>query len=124
MPVGTAWHAVEMDAVREVVRAAPTTPVPFGPSWLLGLANLRGEILPIVDSGEALGGDRVEDPTHLVVVEVARGKAALAATGAPTPIALGEPSGRSERRGARGRYTLDGDRIASLLDLDALVSSR
>jgi chemotaxis signal transduction protein len=91
---------------------------------LVGLANLRGEILPVVDSAEALGGERVNEPTHLVVVEVARGKAALAATGAPTPIELGEPSGRSERRGGRGRYTLDGDKIASLLDLDALVGTR
>jgi len=108
--------------VREVVRAAPTTPVPFGPAWLVGLTNLRGEIVPVVDGGEALGGDRIQDPTHLVVVEVARGKAALAATGAPMPTALGEPSGRSERRGGRGHYTLDGDKVASLLDLDALVS--
>ena len=122
VPVGAAWHAVEMGAVREVVRTTTTTPVPNSPSWLIGLANLRGEIVPVVDSAIALGDAPVEDPSHLVVVETSQGKAALAATGAPTTIDLGEPSGASERRGGRGRYTLD-DRVASLLDLDALVSA-
>ena len=122
VPVGAAWHAVEMAAVREVVHAAPTMPVPFGPSWLVGLVNLRGEIVPVVDSGEALGGERVDAPTHLILVDVPGGKAALAASGPPMPTALGEPSGASEHHGGRGRYTIDDDRVASLLDLDALWS--
>ncbi|MEY2571514.1 MAG: purine-binding chemotaxis protein CheW [Acidimicrobiaceae bacterium] len=122
LPVGGAWHAVELLSVREVVCTTPTTPVPNAPPWLIGLANLRGEIVPVVDSAAALGDEPLVDPSHLVVVETARGKAALAATGAPSTIDLGEPSGASECRGGRGRYTLD-DRVASLLDLDALVTS-
>jgi purine-binding chemotaxis protein CheW len=121
IPVGPAWHAVELSSVREVVRAPVTTAVPRSPHWLIGLANLRGEIVPVIDSARALGEEPLGEPTHVVVVELARGRAALAATGAPETIELGEPSAASERRGARGQFTL-GTTVASLLDLDALVT--
>lgn len=121
MPVGAAWHALDLAEVREVVPAPTAAPVPRAPSWLVGLANLRGEIVPIVDTAGALGDEPVREPSHLVIVTTARGVAAVAATGAPRPVQLGEPSGASERRGGRGQFTLDGC-VASLIDVEALVA--
>jgi purine-binding chemotaxis protein CheW len=123
VPVGHAWHAIELRTVREVVRAGLMMPVPGGPSWLLGVVNLRGEIVPVVDSAGPLGDERVEQPSHLIVVDTSRGRAAVAASGTPNRVELGDPTGASERRGARGQYTLD-ERVASLLDLEALVEPR
>lgn len=42
-------YAIGADCVREVLRVKEVTPVPGTPSWLLGLANLRGQMLAIFD---------------------------------------------------------------------------
>lgn len=41
--------ALETKWVREVMRLGDVTPVPGAPPFLLGVMNLRGEILPLVD---------------------------------------------------------------------------
>ena len=37
--------------IREVVRPLPLTPVPMGPEHLLGLANIHGQVVCIIDAG-------------------------------------------------------------------------
>ena len=121
VPVGKEWHAVELAAVREVVRATATAPVPRTPSWLVGLANLRGDIVPIVDTLAALGApEPVDAPaSHFVVVDTRWGRAGMIATGAPETVSLDAPSGGSDHEGACGRYTLGG-RVATLVDVERL----
>jgi purine-binding chemotaxis protein CheW len=46
---------VEVDAVREVVRDQPITPVPLAPAAVRGLVNLRGRIVTAVDLRRCLG---------------------------------------------------------------------
>lgn len=40
---------VRSSDVREIVRTAELTPMPMGPSHLLGLANIHGQIVCIID---------------------------------------------------------------------------
>jgi purine-binding chemotaxis protein CheW len=40
--------ALGVEAAREVLTAEPATPVPQAPSLLVGVINLRGEVLPLV----------------------------------------------------------------------------
>ena len=47
--------AVAADHVAEVLHEGPVNPVPRGPRDLLGLLNLRGRILPVVDMRQRLG---------------------------------------------------------------------
>ncbi len=47
--------ALETSAVLEVTRFTDFAPVPGGPPCLLGVTNLRGEILPVFDLGCLLG---------------------------------------------------------------------
>ena len=42
-------YAIETSFVREVVRITDVTPVPGTPDFLLGVMNLRGEILSVID---------------------------------------------------------------------------
>jgi purine-binding chemotaxis protein CheW len=42
-------YALETRLLREIVRFADFTPVPGAADFLLGVTNLRGEILPVVD---------------------------------------------------------------------------
>lgn len=122
LPVGEEWHALELADVREVLPTAITTPVPAAPAWLDGLANIRGEIVPVVSSAKALGAAAAEAPTHLVLAEASAGLLAIAATGTPRACRLGARAGTTERPGGRGRYLAD-DRLCTLLDLDELTAA-
>ena len=41
--------ALPLDLVHEVVTARPATPLPGAPSWVVGLVNLRGRIVTVID---------------------------------------------------------------------------
>jgi chemotaxis signal transduction protein len=47
--------AVDVADAREVVVFDAMTPVPLAPSFVLGLANLRGTVMPVVDLAPLLG---------------------------------------------------------------------
>lgn len=56
--------------VIEIITLPPTTPVPGGQPWLLGVANIRGNLLPVVDLKLFLDGERtvlVERQRALVI---------------------------------------------------------
>lgn len=44
--------------VREILPLPPITPVPGAQPWMLGVANVRGNLLPIVDLKQFLEGER------------------------------------------------------------------
>jgi hypothetical protein len=70
--------AMAMANVRRVVVAPALTPVPTAPPVVLGLANVRGVVVPVLDTGLLLDRGPVAGAPFAVVVETARGFAALA----------------------------------------------
>lgn len=50
-------YAVSLTAVREVIRPGDITPVPGSPSDVLGIVNLRGQIVPVLDGRRRFGLD-------------------------------------------------------------------
>lgn len=122
MPVGSDWYAIEMAKVREVVASPMLASVPTAPATLLGVFNLRGEIVPLFDTAALLGLDRVEAPSHATVVDTALGPAGLAVSAIPESVELGEPTGSAESPSAIASYTL-GSRLATLIDVDTLLGS-
>ena len=120
MPVGPDWYAIEMRQVREVVASPMLASVPTAPPTLLGVFNLRGEIVPLFDTAALLGLGRVPAPSHATVVETALGPAGLVASAIPESVELGEQTGTTEIPGTIGSYTL-GTRLATLIDVDTLL---
>jgi purine-binding chemotaxis protein CheW len=47
--------AVDVAEAREVVVFEEVTPLPLAPSFVLGLSNLRGTVMPVVDLAPMLG---------------------------------------------------------------------
>jgi len=47
--IGENYYALPAEKVSEVVRMLPVTKFPRLPEWFLGIANLRGEILSVVE---------------------------------------------------------------------------
>ena len=56
--VGTHRLASGFDEVREILPLPPITPVPGSQPWMLGVANVRGNLLPVVDLKQFLEGER------------------------------------------------------------------
>ena len=129
--MGLDLYAVPMDGVREVVRTPLLTRLPTAPALVLGLFNLRGEIVPLLDTPALMGLSRIPDWPFVVVVRSSLGPAGLAATALPEPAALGESVGSSESPATAGTYAvppsirrLEGrlvPRLAVLLDIEELL---
>lgn len=50
-------YAVSLASVREVIRPGDITPVPGAPADVLGIVNLRGQIVPVLDGRRRFGLD-------------------------------------------------------------------
>jgi chemotaxis signal transduction protein len=121
LPVGPDLYALPLDWAREVVAAPSVTPLVTAPSVVLGLFNLRGQIVPLLDTAALLGIGTTETAAFAVVVECPQGLAGLATTGFPRREVLDAPSGPSELAGTTGLHRV-GDRVATHLDPAALLS--
>jgi chemotaxis signal transduction protein len=71
-------YALAVEHVAEVVELGTVTPVSGAPPSVLGLCNLRGEIVSVVDLASVLGLKRDEDPTRLLVATDSGRRAGLA----------------------------------------------
>jgi purine-binding chemotaxis protein CheW len=62
-------------AIREIRTWSRMTPLPNSPSYVCGVANLRGVVLPVIDLRSRLGWAETE-PTdrHVVIVMQSRGQ--------------------------------------------------
>ncbi|MGV8941884.1 MAG: chemotaxis protein CheW [Lysobacter sp.] len=56
--IGNRRLASGFDEVLEILPLPQVTPVPGARAWLLGLANVRGNLLPVVDLKQFLEGER------------------------------------------------------------------
>ena len=92
-PLGPETYALPLNEVREVVAAPVLTRLPTAPAAVSGLVNLRGDVLPVFDTGLLAGSPFREPPTHLMVVDTAAGPAALVAGGLPRIAELGPDAG-------------------------------
>ncbi|MBI4953573.1 MAG: purine-binding chemotaxis protein CheW [Myxococcales bacterium] len=65
--------AIPVDAVAEVIPHRPVTRVPFTPSVVAGVINLRGDVVSVLDLGELLGLGRTKagEGTCIVIVRAA-----------------------------------------------------
>ncbi|MDQ1437555.1 MAG: purine-binding chemotaxis protein CheW [Acidimicrobiaceae bacterium] len=90
--------AVALRAVRSVLRAPELTPVPTAPAVVLGLANVRGQVVPVLDGGLLLATDgrapaALGEAAYVVVVDTAAGPLGLAVSAMPVPadVAVDDP---------------------------------
>jgi chemotaxis signal transduction protein len=120
-PVGSSWYALDVAVAREVVARPPMARVPTAPESVLGLFNLRGEIVPLFDTGALLGIDHLPDPAWAVVLRTSLGLAALGASGLPEAEDLDEPAGSVESPVAVATYAV-ATRLVTLIDADRLLA--
>lgn len=122
--VGGETCAVDLGAVREIIRVPPIVGVPLSPPAVAGLLNLRGHVLPVVDARRALGfpGEAPGEQARVVVLH--RGALYGLLVDRVSGVIAGEPE---PLQGARegGRDFLSGtlhagERVVMILDPERL----
>jgi purine-binding chemotaxis protein CheW len=67
--VGSETYAVDIRLVQEIRGWAPVTRLPQAPPYMLGMLNLRGSIVPVIDMRIRLGLEQVKfTPVTVIVV--------------------------------------------------------
>jgi purine-binding chemotaxis protein CheW len=119
LPVGTDMYAVPIGWIKEVVVAPSLTPLVTAPSVVLGLFNLRGQIVPLIDTAALLGGTSGATAFALVL-QSPDGLVGLATSAIPKRAVLNSPLAPSELPGTVGTYELQRQAVV-LLDPGVLL---
>lgn len=125
-------YALDIMSVREIRGWARTTPLPHAPSYMCGVINLRGTVLPVMDLAERLGLPAQEKSDRNVIIVVKQGDAmtgllvdAVSDIVALTVDDLQPPPDMTAGNGPNvvSALTLIDDRMIRILDLAATVSA-
>ena len=73
--LGSEEFGIEILRVREIIGILQITPVPQSPSYVRGVINLRGRIIPVVDLRRKFGMEAIQESerTCIIVVDISRG---------------------------------------------------
>ena len=64
-------YGINVMQVQEVLRVTEIAPVPGAPHYVLGIINLRGNVVTVIDTRERLGleAKEVDESTRIVIIE-------------------------------------------------------
>lgn len=120
--LGPERYGIEARFVREVVNPLEVTPVPGGPGFLAGVANLRGEVLAVFDLRGLLGlaAPPRSERVRMVVLGLDRDEFGLLVDAAEeiVPLDPGEIEAPSAPDGERGRGFVQGVTADARIILD------
>lgn len=68
---GEQSFCIEITLIREIRRWSPVTVLPHSPDHVLGVMNLRGAVIPIIDLAAKLGFEPIEPTARHVIIIVA-----------------------------------------------------
>ena len=130
--IGKQEFAVDITSVREIRGWTPETVLPHTPSYVRGVINLRGTVLPILDLATRLGLPPA-DPTarHVIIlVQVGAQTLGLLVDAVSDILSAGEDSvrptpeigGDAARQFVRGVLAVDG-RMITLVALEEVLPS-
>ncbi len=120
--LGAEHYAIAIEHVLEVLELGELTPVPGSPTAVLGLHNLRGEILASVDLSAVLGMAGGGEPRHLVVVADGVHRAGLAVDELFDLEALPEATATTDSRFLTGGSLVE-QTLVGVVDVPAVLGS-
>lgn len=131
--VGPVLYAIDIHRVREIIRPLATLPLPQMPASVLGVADHRGAVVPVVDLRTRFGLSAPDNPRSQRWIVVSRAGAELVALvvdrvsevfgGASVePRAAPSLGGAEPVRGLTAVYAHNG-RLAFVVDPDLLAEA-
>ncbi len=125
-------YGINVLQVQEVLRMTNVAPVPGAPHYVLGIINLRGNVVTVLDTRELFGlpATEVSEQTRIMIVECNKVTVGLLvdsvaevvnieASAIDAPPSVGK---ESNARYIQGVYS-EGEDILILVDLDRLLSA-
>ena len=69
--LGDEKYGINVMQVQEVLRVAEIAPVPGAPSYVLGIINLRGNVVTVIDTRNRFGlmSKETDDNSRIVIIE-------------------------------------------------------
>lgn len=123
--LGEEHYALPVEGVLEVVELGDVVPVPGAPAWVLGVRNVHGQVVPVVDPAPLLLAERRGPHPRVVIAENGGRRAGLAVD---EIVAVGELPAFAEHTESEylaGAAIVD-SRLVGLVDvasvLDAVVN--
>jgi purine-binding chemotaxis protein CheW len=131
--IGDQEFCVNIMSVREIRGWTPATPMPHAPPYVMGIINLRGAVLPIVDLSARLGMQEAEPSArHVIIVAQVKSRIAGLLVEAVSDILtiteeniqpVPEISSDLEKQYARGILAID-KRMICMIELDVLFPEK
>ncbi|MDO8986831.1 MAG: chemotaxis protein CheW [Coriobacteriia bacterium] len=129
--LGAEEYGIGISRVSGIIRYEASTPVPKAPESVLGVINLRGRVIPIVDLCQRLGRGKLTHSAHsrIIVVDCDSGSVGLAVDEANEVVAIPIDSIGLTPDAAVSAHSAEmiegvadrGGRLVILLDLDKTV---
>jgi purine-binding chemotaxis protein CheW len=119
---GGEHYALPVEGVLEVAEMTDVTPVPGAGAAILGVANLRGQVLPVVDLAVLLGLPTQRPPTRIVVVEQGDRRVGLAVETVTDVGVVADPTAVVASSLLRGANFVDGE-LVGVVDLGAMLAA-
>ncbi|MEA2168964.1 MAG: purine-binding chemotaxis protein CheW [Solirubrobacteraceae bacterium] len=116
MRMGSEHYALSIHEVHEVADLGEVTPLPGAPRPFLGVRNLRGEVLPVIDLAGLLGVEAAGPPERVVVAQTGAFRAGLAVEAVVGVVELPESDTPVESAALKGAVLVDGTLIG-IVDL-------
>ena len=120
--IGPEAYAMPVQHVREVVSLGEVTVVPGSRPEMLGVRNLRGQILPVIDLALLLGISASAPPARLLVAEAGGRAAGFAIDSVSEVSELPDPAEEAESSVLIGA-TLAGGDLIGLIDVPRVFDS-
>jgi purine-binding chemotaxis protein CheW len=120
--VGSEAYAMPVEHVREVADLGAVQAIPGAGPEMLGVRNLRGQILPVVDLALLLGINAITRPDRLLVAEAGGRHAGFAIDAVSEVGELPDPTEETESDLLTGATLVGGDFIG-IIDVTRVFDS-
>ena len=132
--IGKDTYAIPVDVLTEIIIPQKIFPIPTTPSHVLGVINLRGNIVPIVDIRPALSLPQQSVPGQIAILKLGAVMLGIVVDNVSAVIPVPESSIRTLPDDAAEKQTANGNRarflkgtirrdggVVALLDIDRVV---
>ena len=126
--LGDELYGLPITAIQEIIRLKRITPVPGADSYIEGVTNLRGRIIPVLDLRRRLGLETREPTpeTRIIVIEVEGQQAGLIVDAVKevayfSPDSVSPPSTLASEGEFLQGVAREPDRLGGLLNLKSLL---
>jgi purine-binding chemotaxis protein CheW len=124
LPLGEEHYALPLESVQQIISGPRITRMPVADRAVLGLLNVRGDIVPLFDTAVLLGSGDPGASAFAILVFTSVGPAALGVAVMPDASEIDARPGRSGAADERQVYPASG-RLVTLLSIeDVLVAGR